>query len=502
MRRELPCGFKERSSQTDGSPRARYARVIPYRSQRGLLACLPLAAGLALTARTAPAGEPICLHPDNPHYFLFGGKPTILITSGEHYGAVLNPDFDYKAYLHTLESHGFNLTRAFSGAYCEPVGAFGIRDNTLAPAAGRLLCPWARSASPGYAHGGSKFDLARWDAAYFRRLREFVSEAARRGIVVELVLFCPFYEKENHTDAMWKLSPMSAENNVNGVGNVPSTEVYTLNHPSLLTIQEAMVRRIVEELREADNVYFEICNEPYWGNVASEWQDRIAEVISDAEAHVKRKHLIAQNIANKSAKVKKPNPHVSILNFHYAKPDAVAENYDLNLAIADDETGFRGSKPEPYRFEGWNFLLAGGAVYSNLDYSFTCGKETGTATSPAPGGGGAELRRQLKVLRSFINGFDFVRMKPANSLIRRLSSEKASARTLAEPGRAYAIYLMGSGVIEILLDLPAGDYRTEWVNTQTGRLNKTESLKHGGGGLTLKSPPFEEDIALGIRRQP
>ncbi len=92
----------------------------------------------------------------------------------------------------TLESHGFNLTRAFSGAYCEPAGALGIRDNTLAPAAGRLICPWARSESPGYRNGGNKFDLRRWDPAYFRRRREFVSEAGRRGVVVELVLFCPY----------------------------------------------------------------------------------------------------------------------------------------------------------------------------------------------------------------------------------------------------------------------------------------------------------------------
>jgi hypothetical protein len=27
---------------------------------------------------------PIALHPDNPHYFLFRGKPTVLITSAEH----------------------------------------------------------------------------------------------------------------------------------------------------------------------------------------------------------------------------------------------------------------------------------------------------------------------------------------------------------------------------------------------------------------------------------
>lgn len=30
---------------------------------------------------------PIALHPDNPRYFLWRDKPTILVTSGEHYGA-------------------------------------------------------------------------------------------------------------------------------------------------------------------------------------------------------------------------------------------------------------------------------------------------------------------------------------------------------------------------------------------------------------------------------
>ncbi|MHC4751776.1 MAG: hypothetical protein ACYTFW_18110 [Planctomycetota bacterium] len=84
-----------------------------------------------VAAQPAKKVKPIQLHPDNPHYFLWRGKPTVLITSGEHYGAVLNRAFDYNKYLKTLESLGFNLTRTFSGAYCEPVGAFKIQNNTL-----------------------------------------------------------------------------------------------------------------------------------------------------------------------------------------------------------------------------------------------------------------------------------------------------------------------------------------------------------------------------------
>src|SRR5436190_16516507 len=100
---------------------------------------------LLLSVTLAAARDPLALNPENPHYFLWRGKPAVLITSGEHYGAVLNLDFAYMTYLDTLKADGLNLTRTFSGAYVEPHGAFNIASNTLAPGAGRFICPWARS---------------------------------------------------------------------------------------------------------------------------------------------------------------------------------------------------------------------------------------------------------------------------------------------------------------------------------------------------------------------
>jgi len=454
-------------------------------------------AGAVLSAAPVSAAGPIKLHPENPHYFLWRNKPTILITSGEHYGAVLNGAFNYRKYLRTLGSLGFNLTRTFSGAYCEPVGAFKIKNNTLAPAKDRLICPWARSDQPGYANGGNKFDLNKWDAAYFKRLRDFVREADRRGVVVELVLFCPFYK-----DDMWKLSPMNAANNVNGIGKMERTKVYTLEHPKLLAAQKKMVRKIVTELKDFDNLYYEICNEPYFAGVTLEWQAHIARTIADAEAGFKVKHLIAQNIANKQKKIADPNPLVSIFNFHYAKPPkTVADNYGLNKVIGDDETGFAGSKPGPYRREGWDFIIAGGAVFDNLDYSFTVGHEDGTAKIDAPGTGGPVLHKQLRILADFINGFDFVKMAPDNSVIKSGVPDKATARALAEKGRAYAIYINGGSTADLVLDLPRGKYKAEWTNTKTGGIDKKQTFEHRGGNRKMKSPPYKEDIALRILRR-
>src|SRR5512145_2675393 len=159
---------------------------------------------LVLAAAGAAAHPPLARHPDNPRYFLFGGKPTVLVTSGEHYGAVLNLDFDYLCYLDALAKDGLNLTRVFSGTYREIPGSFGITDNTLAPKPGRYVAPWARSTEPGDDDGGMKFDLTRWDESYFRRLKGFMAEAQERGVVVEMNLFCPFYE-----DGLWAASPMN-----------------------------------------------------------------------------------------------------------------------------------------------------------------------------------------------------------------------------------------------------------------------------------------------------
>src|SRR6266496_1976204 len=135
---------------------------------------------LALAAAAIAAAQPIRLHPQNPHYFQFGGKPTVLVTSGEHYGAVLNRDFDYLRYLDTLRADRLNLTRVFTGAYREVPGNFAIANNTLAPAPEKFISPWAQR--------DGKFDLTRWDEAYFTRLKYFVKQAGRRCMVSQHVL--------------------------------------------------------------------------------------------------------------------------------------------------------------------------------------------------------------------------------------------------------------------------------------------------------------------------
>jgi len=61
------------------------------RGQIGHLYTLPAVLALlfpwaAQAAMAATQQQPIQLHPENPHYFLWRGKPTVLVASTEHYG--------------------------------------------------------------------------------------------------------------------------------------------------------------------------------------------------------------------------------------------------------------------------------------------------------------------------------------------------------------------------------------------------------------------------------
>ena len=64
---------------------------------------LMLVAAAATHGSQAKTVAPIGLCPENPHYLQWRGSPRILITSAEHYGAVLNSAFDYEKYLRKLQ---------------------------------------------------------------------------------------------------------------------------------------------------------------------------------------------------------------------------------------------------------------------------------------------------------------------------------------------------------------------------------------------------------------
>ncbi|HYW97177.1 MAG TPA: cellulase family glycosylhydrolase [Bacteroidales bacterium] len=452
--------------------------------------------------------EPVSLNNENPHYFEFRNQPAILITSGEHYGAVINRDFDYIPYLDELMAHGFNLTRLFAGAYVEFAGWYNYDSNQpLSPAAGRFICPWQRSSEPGYINGGNRFDLTKWDEEYFTRLKDFVSQAAERGVIVELSFFTSYYNStyagsSDDPELLWKYSPLYKDNNINGIGDVPRTEALSMTNEALQDVQDAYIRKIVTELKNYDNIIYEICNEPYIQELASDqWQAHIAGVIEQTESDFGYRHLITQNISNGARQVTYAIPGASVFNFHYSNPRAIALNYDLDRVIGNNETDGLATN-RSLRFEAWDFILGGGGLFNNLDMSFT---------PDSPHGGQVDgernvLRNELSILKKFIESFNFITMKPDNSFLSGDAPQGYESRILSDPGKAWALYLRKSDLsdtvkrtVRLDVNLPAGVYLVRWINTKTGEMINQATIDASDGITNLRSPEFTTDIALDLR---
>jgi hypothetical protein len=465
---------------------------------------------LTVPAADSTAFKPLQLLPENPHYFLFRGKPTVLVTSGEHYGAVLNQDFDYLTYLDTLKAEGMNLTRVVPGTSLESTNATTYRggdQNTFAPRPGRFLAPWARSDTPGYFYGGNKFDLDRWDEAFFKRLKDFVSAASERGIIVEFNVFYVLYG-DGPEFGKWNLHPLNARNNVNHVGHVPFHRYNTLDEPALVARQEAVLRKLLTELNEFDNVYYEICDEPYCSGASPKetesWQNHLLGVAEATMRMLPRRQLLAVNYANDYTVVQKPHRAVSVLNFHYSYPPAVVPlNWQLSLPICFDETS-GGQNVLERRREAWAFMLSGGAVYNNLDPSFATDDPTGSGKVQQPDGrfDGRALRKQLRILREFMERLDFTHMQPDRSAV-AIPPHPGGCYALLKPGESVAVYVhsprkeLQAGV---LLDLPKGRWQADWLHPATGEWERTQVIDHPGGGLWLHGPGFTNDIAVRLQR--
>ncbi len=498
-------------------------------AKAGTLTCI--ASALLLLAGSGGT-EPIRVSPANPHYFERDGKPVVLVTSDHHYGAVIDADFDFVAYLHHLAASGMNLTRIYPGGMFEPTDKY-VAGNPLGPRAGRQILPWARStakgAHPALAEPGQpshKFDLDRWNPDYFARLKAFVEHARRKGIVVEVAFFNGMYAD------CWPLMALYHGNNAQGVGRYEAEEcgLFTTASPrneGVIRYQRAYIAKIATELNAFDNVIYDLCDEPSLqgkpdgsivtlpDNDVMPWLHAMKEAFLEAEAGLPKKHVLGQTVQNLSPDLS-GEPWCDWLPTEYVRPAGAAleRNYSARKPIVNVESDYFGhGLVKPYtvddvRVEGWWFLAGGGAGTINLNGEYRRGQEAG----------GADTRERIvpqrKVLKDFVEGFDLTSMARFGGVTGVPAGAFASA--LAEPGKQYALYLFhatddgqwgahfvatpGTHRATVTLKaVPAGRYRLEWVDPVSGAVKSSEALRWNGGDLAVTTPVYSIDVALRMR---
>ncbi len=493
----------------------------------------------------------IRIHPDNPKLFEFRGQPLVLLTATEHYGAVMNRPFDYRAYLADAADKGITLTRLFM-LFRELQSAINPY-STCKPESPDYIAPFQRS-GPGRALDQElKYDLDRPDPEFFERLHGFLSLASDYGIIVEVVLLSNTYNEN-----IWALNPLNAKNNINGLSEIHWPEYMSLRHDDLFERQAAHVRKIVTETNRYDNVIYEICNEPggsFGGSAdnpsldeVNAWLDALIRVVRETEADLPNQHLIAgqesfsyvpwQQSADRSFGAMDydivnmhPLPNTTYGGQHYHLGDFMSKQLtlramrDFGLAtyaaakpLNQDEDNVASQYKDTeawtiHRKRAWVTLMTGNH-YDYIDFSIIIGRDSGTPESRA------QIRSWMKYLSVFIHSLDLVKARPLPDLVTAQPEhclatsfgtadqelaiyiaderELIAARDLPEPetvARKPGSFIKG----HISVDLPAGSYQVSCYDPATGLYSPAVTIA-GGTGTQISLPSFTHDLALRLKR--
>jgi hypothetical protein len=378
------------------------------------------------------------------------------------------------------------------------------------------LSPWQRSNVPGYSLGGNKFDLDAWNPDYFERLHAFFELAQDLDIIVEATLFFEGPTLEHH--------PMFPPNNVNDTTPIEKGRYLTLYNGNILQYQEAYCRKLVQELNPYDNLILNICNEPWFNNheipgfssppsdEVKDWIYRVSQWITDEESRLGNQHLLSIDYTNEGKPIEPAHlathfKHITVFNHHYDRDaESLRLNRHLPVILSFNETGLMDVMTEEYRIQGWKYMLSGGALYNNLDFTFQVGHEDGSGTAEFScqgrgysGCGHPDMKQQLAVLLEFMNSLDFVTMQP-NTYVVDLSYGHEQIFPLVHEGQQYAIYFIGQGTPRIVLAMPQGEYLAEWIDPQSGKLLKKEKVQVSGKNHFFAGPAYEKDIVARINR--
>ncbi len=494
---------------------------------------------------------PIRIHPENTKLFEFRGKPLVLLTATEHYGAVMNRAFHFERYLADAAEKGLTLTRLFM-LFRELQSAVNPY-STCKPESPDYVAPFVRT-GPGRALDSElKYNLDHFNPEFFDRLERFVSLASQYGIIVEIVLLSHTYN-----DAVWALNPLNPNNNVNGLADFPWPDYLTLRHSPVVERQKAVIHRIVEALNPFDNVIYEICNEPGRRrkqdddptvDEINDWLTALIRHVRETEAGLPNQHLIAGQEAWTFDPWVQPSDlsfstlDYDVVNMHplpntvYAgrgyelgtfmsKQLRLRELRDYGLAtyaehkpLNQDEDNIASQYKDVdgwtiHRKRAWVTLLSGGH-YDYIDFSIWPHLETGTPESQR------HIRSWIGYLARFIHSIDLVRARPWPGLV-KASPEHTLDAAFGVAGEDYCIYLADERELDaardlpenrsamrgggesisgtLVLDLPGGLYEMACYDPKTGLYSPAVTVQ-GTANISLPLHTFEHDLVVRIRRK-
>lgn len=449
------------------------------------------------------ATGPLRVHTSNPRYFTDRSGKAIYLT-GSHYWYNFQDGenrtkmipFDYDAYLDFVKNHNHNFIRmwVWEQAAWAPWTKEKVLFNPL---------PYDRT-GPGKAlYGGLKFDLTKFNQAYFDRLRSKVIAARDRRIYVSIMLFQGFSieTKGKNKGNPWKGHPFNLANNVNGINGDPNgdgegKEVHTLSIPEITRLQEAYVRNVVDMLNDLNNVLYEISNESH--DQSTDWQYHMINYIHNYEATRPKQHPVLMTVQwpggdntvlfNSPAEAISPNPGGG-----YKDNPPAANGSKVIISDTDHLWGIGGNHSWVWK----SFLRGLNPIFMD---PYTAKEHQNHPSKPE----WEQIRKSMGNTLTYAKKINLISMVPQGDLT-------STGYCLTNQGKEYLIYLPPrdnrvsrsfSRLIRVnetvTVDLAAasGTLNVEWFNPKTGE-TKDGGTTTGGAKQSFMAP-FTGDAVLYI----
>jgi hypothetical protein len=449
--------------------------------------------------RSGAATGPLRVLASNPRYFTDGSGRAIYLAGSHTWSDFQDnghgdppPAFDYERFLAFLVAHHHNLLRLWVWESSRWTLETPDDDYWFAP-----MGPFQRTGPGDALDGKPRWDLTRFDQAWFNRLRERVVAAGQRGIYVSVMLFNGWSVASRKgrlaKEAPWHGHPFNRANNVNGIDGDPNgddsgTETQELGDTRLLEIQEAYVRKVINTLGDLDNVLWEVSNESHPESVA--WQYHMIDFIKAYEAMRPKRHPVGMTATYPNGR------DGDLLESHadwisparYANPPA-SDGAKVIIADTDHIFGI-GGDPQWV----WKSFTRG------LNVSFMDGYD---GAGYGVGGQGfklddprwVSLRRNIGYVRVLAERMDLPAMTPRPDLC----STSWCLANEADDGAEYVIYAPEGGALTVDLSAARGMLSASWFSPGTGTI--VGDPVAGGQRRTFELP-FRGDVVLQLASIP
>jgi len=440
------------------------------------------------------AGEamgPLVVCPANRRYFQNAGTGQVVLLTGSHTWANLvdmgatdpPPAFDFAEYLDWMTRLNHNFIRLWTWELVtwDTTANQQNKRHIVAP------LPYARTGPGNALDGKPRFDLTKFDAEYFERLRSRIALAREHGIYVSVMLFEGWGLQ--FAAGAWEGHPFHPKNNINGVdgdanGDGSGVEVHELGNEAVTAIQEAYVRKVIETVNGFDNVLYEISNENHPPSTA--WQYRMIRFIKACEATLPQQHPVGMTFQYKGGKNEtlfdspadwvSPNPEGG-----YRDDPPVADGRKVVINDPDHLWGIGGN-------QGWvwkSFLRGHNPIFMDPYDGEVLGPGSDPKWDP--------VRRSLGYARQSRRAeMDLARTVPVIDVA-------STKYCLAEAGKKYLVFRPEGQGDSFTVRLPSGSYTCEWFEPSKGGQMAVETIEVEAGDREFR-PPFAGDAVLFLTR--